>query len=86
MYALLALSASWFMWRHQKNGQALVYQYRGIAYAGLRQAVGVLSTDNCDAVLATLILLSWQATEWYDIEVSKMLYFADTLVGRNGLL
>ena len=32
---------------------------------GLHKAIGLFSEDNCEAILAASILLSWQATEWY---------------------
>lgn len=67
MSALLALSASHLAWR-TKNSDTnnLAYHHRGVALKGLHEAIGVFSPENAEAILAASILLSWQATEWYD--------------------
>jgi len=44
----------------------MAYEHRGIALKGLHEAIGSFSRENSDAVLAASLLLSWQATEWYE--------------------
>lgn len=67
MSALLALSASDLAWQTKNNDTYnLAYQHRGIALKGLHEAIGDFSRENSEAILAASILLSWQATEWYE--------------------
>lgn len=66
MSSILALSASQLAWMTQnKETQQLAVRHKAVALTGLQEALNVFSRDNCDAVLAAAILLSWQATEWY---------------------
>ncbi|KAJ5901674.1 hypothetical protein N7495_002202 [Penicillium taxi] len=64
MSAILAFSAFHlaFLTRDQETRQ-LAYHYRVTALRGLQTAIGSFSKDNCEAILAASILLSWQATE-----------------------
>ena len=43
----------------------LAFQHRSIAMQGLCQAIGALTPENSDPVLAASILLLWQAPDWY---------------------
>ncbi|PWY90024.1 C6 transcription factor rosa-like protein [Aspergillus heteromorphus CBS 117.55] len=65
MSAILTMSASHLAWitRNQETKQ-LAYHHRGVAIQGLHKAIGAFSKDNCDAILAASIILSWQASEW----------------------
>ena len=86
MSALLALSASHLAWQ-TKNGDTenLAYHHRGVALKGLHEAIGAFSRDNSEAILAASMLLSWQATEWYDIQLfCHMLTATDTNIGEAG--
>ena len=38
--------------------------HRKIASKGLQVALGAFSKENCDAVLAASLILSWQASDW----------------------
>ncbi|OJJ74188.1 hypothetical protein ASPBRDRAFT_119811 [Aspergillus brasiliensis CBS 101740] len=65
MSAILTMSASHLAWitRNQETKQ-LAYHHRGVAIQGLHNALGAFSKENCDAILAASIILSWQASEW----------------------
>ncbi|KAJ5926008.1 hypothetical protein N7454_007518 [Penicillium verhagenii] len=64
MSSILGLSAFHlsFLTRDQETKQ-LAYHHKLTALQGLQTAIGSFSKDNCEAVLAASILLSWQATE-----------------------
>lgn len=64
MSAILSLSAFHltFLTRDQETKQ-LAYHHKVTALGGLQTAIGAFSKDNCEAILAASILLSWQATE-----------------------
>jgi hypothetical protein len=75
MNALLALSATHLAWLTDCPLTAnMAYEHRGIALKGLHEAIGNFSRQNSDAVLAASLLLSWQATEWYDKLKQKMMF------------
>ncbi|KAF4213383.1 hypothetical protein CNMCM5878_000017 [Aspergillus fumigatiaffinis] len=65
MSSILTLSASHLAWitRNQETKQ-LAYHHRGIAIKGLHKAIGTFSKENCEAILASSMLLSWQASDW----------------------
>lgn len=66
MNALLAFSASHLAWQTKNaDTENLAFYHSGIALRGLHEAIGAFSEQNSEAVLATSILLLWQATEWY---------------------
>jgi hypothetical protein len=68
MNSILAFSASHLAWiTRNQDTKHLAYHHRGVAIKGLQKAIGAFSKENCDAILAASILLSWQTTEWYDI-------------------
>ncbi|KAJ5774940.1 C6 transcription factor RosA-like [Penicillium paradoxum] len=64
MSAILSLSAFHlaFLTRHQETRQ-LAVRHQVAALQGLQAALVSFSKDNCDAILAASVLLSWQATE-----------------------
>jgi hypothetical protein len=65
MSSILALSASHLAWiTRNKETKQLAYHHRGIAIQGLQKALSAFSRENCDAILAASILLSWHASEW----------------------
>jgi len=39
-------------------------RHRGVALAGLREAISSFSKESSDAILAASLVLSWQATDW----------------------
>jgi hypothetical protein len=64
MSSILGLSAFHlsFLTGDQETKQ-LAYRHKVTALQGLQNALGSFSKDNCDAILAASVLLSWQATE-----------------------
>ncbi|KAL4893729.1 hypothetical protein BDV59DRAFT_192886 [Aspergillus ambiguus] len=65
MHSILTLSASHLAWvTRNKETKQLAYHHRGIAIQGLQKALSAFSRENCDAILAASILLSWHASEW----------------------
>ncbi|CAG7973634.1 unnamed protein product [Penicillium salamii] len=64
MSAVLGLSAFHlaFLTRDPDTKQ-LAFRHKVTALQGLQTALGSFSKDNCDAILAASVLLSWQATE-----------------------
>jgi hypothetical protein len=64
MSAILGLSAFHlaFITRDTDTKQ-LAFRHKVTALQGLQTALGSFSKDNCDAILAASVLLSWQATE-----------------------
>jgi hypothetical protein len=64
MSSILALSAFHmsFLTRDQETKQ-LAYHHKETALSGLQTAISSFSKDNCEAILAASILLSWQSTE-----------------------
>ncbi|KAJ5089274.1 hypothetical protein N7532_007958 [Penicillium argentinense] len=64
MNAILALSALHLAYLTQdQETKQLAYHHKVTALRGLQTAIGAFSKDNCEAILAASILLSWQATE-----------------------
>ena len=65
MHAVLGFSATHLAWVSQSQEiKQLAFQYSGIALNGLHEALGAFSKQNSDAVLASSLLLSWQANDW----------------------
>ncbi|RMX72410.1 hypothetical protein D0869_14647 [Hortaea werneckii] len=65
MQALLSFSANHLAWVRSSHETRNLYLHHGsIALRGLHEAIGSFSRDNADAVLATSLLLLWQATDW----------------------
>lgn len=65
MHALLSFSANNLAWsRSSTETRNLHIQHGTIALRGLHEAIGNFSHANADAVLATSLLLLWQATDW----------------------
>lgn len=64
MSSILALSAFHLalVTKDQETKQ-LAYHHKVTALRGLQTAIGSFSKDNCEAILAASVLLSWQATE-----------------------
>lgn len=64
MNAILALSSSHlaFLTGDQENRQ-MAYHHKVAAFQGLQAAITSFSKENCEAILAASVLLSWQATE-----------------------
>jgi Fungal specific transcription factor domain len=65
MSSILAFSAFHLAWiTRNKDTENLAYHHRGVAIKGLQKAISAFSKENCDAILAASMLLSWQATDW----------------------
>jgi hypothetical protein len=85
MHALLALSATHMAWLTDcPLVNQMAYEHRGIALKGLHEAIGSFSRENSDAVLAASLLLSWQATEWYQYLSCHGNKLADSFFSRRG--
>ncbi|KAJ9667218.1 hypothetical protein H2201_002739 [Coniosporium apollinis] len=64
-HSILAFSASHLAWiSTSPETRNLAFHYGGIALKGLHEAIGNFSRTNSDAVVASSLLLSWQATDW----------------------
>ncbi|KAJ5091284.1 hypothetical protein NUU61_006154 [Penicillium alfredii] len=64
MSAILGLSAFHLAFlTRDKETEQLAYHHKVTALGGLQTALGSFSKENCNAILAASILLSWQATE-----------------------
>lgn len=57
-----SLSLAWD--RSSPDAKALGYRHGAVALQGLQHAINAFSQQNGDAVLATSILLSWQANDY----------------------
>ena len=65
MSAILAFSAQQLANDLNSNDLGnLAYQHRGVALAGLTEAIGALTPGNSDPILAASILLLWQESDW----------------------
>ncbi|KAF2816006.1 uncharacterized protein BDZ99DRAFT_377424 [Mytilinidion resinicola] len=65
MHSILAFSASHLAWISQSSDtRNLAFHHGSIALKGLHEAIANFSKANSDAVLASSLLLAWQATEW----------------------
>ncbi|OQE68395.1 hypothetical protein PENNAL_c0154G10744 [Penicillium nalgiovense] len=64
MSSILSFSAFHlaFLTRDQETKQ-LAFRHKVTALRGLQTALGSFSKENCDAILAASVLLSWQATD-----------------------
>jgi hypothetical protein len=66
MHSILAFSASHLAWISQSSEtRNLAFQHGSIALRGLHEGIANFTKANSDAVLASSLLLAWQATEWY---------------------
>lgn len=65
MHSILAFSASHLAWISQSNEtRNLAFHHASIALKGLHDGITSFRKDNSDAVLASSLLLAWQATDW----------------------
>ncbi|KAF2461891.1 hypothetical protein BDY21DRAFT_277177 [Lineolata rhizophorae] len=65
MHSILSFSANHLAWVTQSaETRNLAYQHGGVALKGLNEAIGNFSKANSDAILASSLLMSWQATDW----------------------
>ena len=65
MQSLLALSATHLASTVKSAAlDQIAFIHRGNAFRTLSQAVGVLTQENSDAVLAASAMLSWQSPGW----------------------
>ena len=84
MSAILAFSATHMAWiTRSVETKNLAYHHRGTALKGLQEAIGKFSEENSDAALAASVLLSWQASDWSDPE---MTFGKGTLISVSGLV
>jgi hypothetical protein len=65
MHSILAFSASHLAWISQSaETRNLAFRHAGIALKGLHEGIANFTRANSDAVLASSLLLAWQATDW----------------------
>ncbi|KAF1998356.1 hypothetical protein P154DRAFT_439388 [Amniculicola lignicola CBS 123094] len=65
MHSILAFSASHLAWISQSSEtRHLAFQHAGVALKGLHEGIANFTKVNSDAVLASSLLLAWQATDW----------------------
>ncbi|KAJ4288491.1 hypothetical protein N0V90_011727 [Kalmusia sp. IMI 367209] len=65
MHSILAFSASHLAWISQSSEtRNLAFHHAGIALKGLHEGIANFSKANSDVVLASSLLLAWQATDW----------------------
>ncbi|KAK7187947.1 hypothetical protein DPSP01_003163 [Paraphaeosphaeria sporulosa] len=65
MHSILAFSASHLAWISQSSEtRNLAFHHAGIALKGLHDGIANFAKVNSDAVLASSLLLAWQATDW----------------------
>ncbi|KAF2124800.1 hypothetical protein P153DRAFT_301348 [Dothidotthia symphoricarpi CBS 119687] len=65
MNSILAFSASHLAWISQSNEtRNLAFHHASIALKGLHDGITNFTKLNSDAVLASSLLLAWQATDW----------------------
>ncbi|KAF2271843.1 uncharacterized protein EI97DRAFT_240941 [Westerdykella ornata] len=65
MHSILAFSASHLAWISQSSEtRNLAFHHHGIGLKGLHEGIANFTRSNSDAVLASSLLLSWQATDW----------------------
>ena len=65
MHSILAFSASHLAWISQSSEtRNLAFHHAGIALKGLHENIANFTKVNSDAVLASSLLLAWQATDW----------------------
>jgi hypothetical protein len=65
MHSILAFSASHLAYISQSTEtRNLAGHYGGVALKGLHEAIANFSKINSDAVLASALLLQWQANDW----------------------
>lgn len=65
MSSILALSAFHIAYvTGSQEALSLSRYHRNIAAVGLQVAIGSFSKENCDAILAASLVLSWQAADW----------------------
>jgi hypothetical protein len=65
MNSILAFSASHLAWISQSSEtRNLAFHHAGVALKGLHEGIASFTKANSDAVLASSLLLAWQATEW----------------------
>lgn len=65
MHSILAFSASHLAWISQSSEtRNLAFHHASIALKGLHDGITSFTKQNSDAVLASSLLLAWQATDW----------------------
>ena len=73
MHALLSFSANHLAWVHSSTETRNLHLHHGsIALRGLHDAIGSFSPANADAILASSLLLLWQATDWYVVSADAV--------------
>ena len=65
MNALHSFSANQLAWKSQSTElRSTSINYGSMALEGLHEALGQFSASNADAVLATSLIMSYQASDW----------------------
>jgi len=86
MHSILAFSASHLAWISQSSEtRNLAFHHASIGLKGLHDGITSFTKMNSDAVLASSLLLAWQATDWYVISHNSSSLMANTFhVGEAG--
>lgn len=86
MHSILAFSASHMAWISQSSEtRNLAFHHAGIALKGLHEGIANFTKANSDAVLASSLLLAWQATDWYVSLVAVAVIALTHIPGEVGL-
>lgn len=65
MNALIGFGSLCLAWdRGAQDAKAVAYQHGASALQGVQSSLAHFSQENCDAVFATSVLLSWQANDF----------------------
>ena len=65
MSAILAFSAQHLATEMNSSEiSSIGFQHRGVALNGMTEAIGALTPQNSDSILAASILLLWQESDW----------------------
>lgn len=66
IHAMLGFGSLSLAWDPgSQDAKSLGYRHGGMALQGLQTAINVFSQDNADAVLASSVVLSWQANDFH---------------------
>lgn len=65
VHAFLGFGSLALAWdRSSQDAKSLAYQHGAVALQGLQNSLSTFSQHNADAILATSVLLSWQANDF----------------------
>ena len=66
VHAMLGFGSLSLAWdRGSQDAKSLGYRHGAVALQGLQNAINAFSQENADAVLASSVVLSWQANDFH---------------------